>query len=197
MEEDPPNYEACVRPDAVLTPGDIDGRPDMETRAKLTADMLTMALACDLTRVASLWHSDPLSDVLWLGATAGHHQLTHDEIGDQPQVNQIVIETIDHLAYLLAAMKAIPEGDGTLLDNSIVLATSDCSYGRTHQIDEYPIIVAGRGGGALKTGFHLRSETHASATEVPLTLMRAMGMTTASFGSGATFAEQGLGDIEA
>ena len=197
MEEDPPNYEACVRPEAALTPGDIDGRPDMEARAHITADLLTMALACDLTRVASLWHSDPLSDVLWLGKTAGHHQLTHDEIGDQPQVNQIVIHTMEHLAYLLSAMKAIPEGDGSLLDNSVVLATSDCSYGKTHQIDEYPLVLAGRCGGALKTGFHYRSESRASATEVPLSLMRAMGMTSASYGTGATYAEQGLGEIEA
>ena len=197
MEEDPPNYEACSRPDEATAPPDLDGRPDMQGRARLTADLLTMALACDLTRVASLFHSDPLSDVLWPNMNAGHHQLTHDEVGDQPQVNQIVIHSIEDLAYLIEAMKAVPEGDGTLLDNTIVLGTSDVSYGKTHQIDEYPIILAGRGGGALKTGFHHRSETRASASMVPLTVMRAMGMTQASFGVDDAYTESGLSEIEA
>jgi hypothetical protein len=197
MEEDPPNYEACSRPDDVVTPPDMDGRPDMQGRARLTSELLTMALACDLTRVASLFHSDPLCDVLWPAMTAGHHQLTHDEVGDQPQVNQIVIHTMEDLAYLIETMKAVPEGEGTLLDNTILLGTSDVSYGRTHQIDEFPLILAGRGGGALKAGFHYRSETRANASEVPLSIMRAMGMTPASYGSDDSYTESGLSEIEA
>ena len=197
MEEDPPNYEACSRPEDAQTPPDVDGRPDMQSRARLTADLLTMALACDLTRVASLFHSDPLSDVLWPSMSAGHHQLTHDEVGDQPQVNQIVIHSIEDLAYWIDAMKAVPEGDGTLLDNTVLLATSDVSYGKTHQIDEYPIILAGRGGGALKTGFHHRSETRANASRVPMSIMRAMGMTQASYGAEDAYTESGVSEVEA
>jgi hypothetical protein len=197
MEEDPPNYEACSRPDDAVTPPDMDGRPDMQGRSRLTSELLTMALACDLTRVASLFHSDPLCDVLWPSMTAGHHQLTHDEVGDQPQVNQIVIHTMEDLAYLIETMKAVPEGEGTLLDNTILLGTSDVSYGRTHQIDEFPLILAGRGGGTLKTGFHYRSETRANASMVPLSIMRAMGMTPASYGSDDSYTESGLSEIEA
>ena len=197
MEEDPPNYEACSRPDKSVTPPDLDGRPDMQGRARVTSDLLTMAMACDLTRVSSLYHSDPLCDVLWPEMTAGHHQLTHDEVGEQPQVNQIIIQTMEDLAYLIEAMKAVPEGDGTLLDNTVLLATSDCSYGKTHQIDEFPIVLAGRGGGALKTGFHHRTESRANASMVSLGVMRAMGMNQASFGAEDAYTESSLSEIEA
>ena len=56
--------------------------------------------------------------------------------------------------------------------------------------------MAGRGGGALRTGFHHRSETRATASMVPLTIMRAMGMAQASFGAEDAYTESGLSEIE-
>jgi hypothetical protein len=71
-----------------------------------------------------------------------------------------------------------------LLDNSVILGTTDVSYGRTHQIDEFPILLAGTCNGALKTGFHYRSATNENTSHVALSLLRAMGVPAASYGAG-------------
>jgi len=159
-------------------------------------DLVTMAFACDLTRVLSFWHSDPLNDLLYPEATAGHHQLTHDEPGDQPQVNAIVIAIMESFATLVDALRTIPEGDGTLLDNSIILGTTDVSFGRTHQISEYPLLLAGTGQGRIKNGFHYRSETKENTSLVSLSLLRAMGVQASEFGVDEGRVTQGLSVIE-
>ena len=196
LEDDPPNLAACVRPDAPEVPAAVDGRPQMGARSRIMSDLVTMAFACDLTRSLSYWYSHPLTDLLFPDTTAGHHQLTHDEPGDQPQVHSIVTAIVRDFAYLVESLRAIPEGDGTLLDNSVILGTTDVSYGRTHQIDEYPILLAGTGCGALKTGIHYRSTTNESASKVPLTILRAMGIPAASFGEDAGFTDSSLSEIE-
>ncbi len=196
LEEDPPSLAACDRPDVPPVLPDLDGRPQMDARARVQADLSAMALACDLTRVLSIWYSDPVADVLYEGKTAGHHQLTHDEPGEQPQVDAIVTEMVSDYAYLVEALRSVDEGEGTLLDHSVVLGTSDLSYGRTHQIDEYPLLLAGRGCGALKTGFHYRSDTQENASQVPLSILRALGVPAASYGSETAYTEDGLSAIE-
>lgn len=197
LQGDPPQLDACSRPEAPADIPLIDGRPQMSERARVLSDLSVMALACDQTRVLSMWHSDPLSDVLYPGATAGHHQLTHDEPNPQAKVAEIIIENLGDLAYLIEALKAVPEGDGNLLEHSVLLATTDVSEGRTHQIDEFPIILAGTGCGALKTGFHYRSETNENTSHVALSLLRAMDVSAAEFGVDAGRVTDGLSAIEA
>jgi hypothetical protein len=197
LEEDPPNLAACMRPAVPGALPDIEGRPQMSARSRVMADLVTMAFACDLTRVLSFWYSHPVSNVLYGQATAGHHQLTHDEPGEQPQLHEIVVNIVSDFAALVEALRAVPEGDGTLLDNSAILATTDVSYGRTHQIDEYPILLAGTACGALRTGFHYRSETQENTSHIALSLLRAMDVPTASFGVDAGKVTTGLSEIEA
>ena len=196
LEQDPPSFEGCSRP---MEPGalpDIEGRPQMHARSAVMADLLTMAYACDLTRVSSLWYSDPVSNVLYDEASAGHHQLTHDEPGEQPQVNAIVKSIMTDFYGFLEKLDSVPEGDGTLLDSCAILATSDTSFARTHQIDEYPILIAGSAGGALKTGLHHRSLKKDNASVVPLTLMQAVGASATSYGEGDALVQAGLSEIE-
>ncbi|MEO1266825.1 MAG: DUF1552 domain-containing protein [Myxococcota bacterium] len=197
LEEDPPNLAACIRPDAPPTElPDINGRPPMRERSRLMTDLVTMAMACDMTRVLSFWFTRPVSNVLFPTANAGHHQLTHDEPGDQPQVNQIVISIMEDLAYFLESLRSIPEGDATLLDNSIILATSDVSYARTHQINEYPLLLAGSGCGTLRKGFHYRSTTQENTSLLSFSLLRAMDVRVSEFGTGPGHVTQGLSAIE-
>ena len=197
LQEDPANLAACSRPDAPLPLPDIDGRPQMSARSRVISDLVTMAYACDLTRVLTFWHSQPVSDILYPGAEAGHHALTHDEPGEQPQVNAIVIQIMQDFAYFIESLRSVPEGDGTLLDNSVILGTTDVSYARTHQIHEYPLLVAGTCCGALRNGFHYRSVSQESATHVPLSIMRAMGAAIPEFGGDAGRVTDGLSQLEA
>ena len=151
-----------------------------------------MALACDQTRVFSHWLSDPVSDVLFDGASAGHHDLTHNEGGEQPEVQAITVQCMEMYASLLAALDAIPEGSGTLLDNCVVMACSEVSLGQTHSIQDMPMLIGGSGCGFLETNQHFAALGGENVTKVLLTLMKAMDMTVNEFGVGDAYANQTL-----
>ena len=108
-----------------------------------------------------------------------------------------LVSIVQGYAQLVSALRAIPEGDGTLLDNTILLGTTDVSYGRTHQIDEFPMLIAGTGCGSLKTGFHYRSTTNENTSLVSLSILQAMGVQVAEFGVDAGRVDRGLSEIEA
>ena len=93
-------------------------------------------------------------------------------------------------------MEAISEGDGTLLDNSVVLGTSGVSLGRTHSMDEFPLILAGNGCGFFKENQHYRSTTRENASLVMMSVLRSMGLNPAQFGEAETAATDSLGAIE-
>lgn len=199
LQEDPPVFDACARPDAPT--GDypeVEGRPRMSEISRAMADLITMALACDQTRVFTFHFSTPVNNVLYDGASAGHHRLTHDEPGDQPEVDRIVTDHImPELAYLIDRLGSVEEGGERLLDHMVLFGTTDCSKGRTHSIEDYPLVLAGGCCGALKTGIHYRSPAAENATMVSLSLLRAMGVRAAEFGAEAGRVIDGLGAIEA
>ncbi len=197
MQENPPSLAACALPGAPEADyPDIDGRPQMSVRSRVMADIVAMALACDQTRVFSDWFCSPVNNLLYPGATSGHHQLTHDEPDPQPQVNSIVIYTMTELAYLISALANVKEGDGTLLDHMALLATADVSYGRAHSIEEYPILIAGNANGTLKEGIHYRSPASENTSKVLLTLARAMGLTLDAYGEGPGMVTSSLTAVE-
>ena len=197
LEEEPANFAGCVRPTMPTPIPEVEGRPQMSAIAHVMADLTAMAFACDLTRVLTFWYSGALSNVLYPGAKAGHHQLTHDEPGIQEQVHNIVVSIIEDLAYLLGRLSSIEEGDGHILDHTVIMATTDVSYGRTHAIDEYPVALLGNACGALKSGFHYRSETKENTSMISLSLLRAMGVQRADFGIDRTLVTDGLSEIDA
>ncbi len=197
MQENPPSLAACSVPG---TPEesypDMDGHAQLSAISRAMADTLVMALACDQTRVFSDWFSCPVNNMLYPGATSGHHQLTHDEPDPQPQVNNIVLYTMTELAYLISALAAIPEGESTLLEHLALLATSDTSYGRAHSIEDYPILIAGSANGALKKGVHYRSPASENTSKVLLTLARALDLSMESYGKAEGLVTSGVSAIE-
>jgi hypothetical protein len=198
LEENPPSFEACALPrmPAESYP-DIDGRPQLSEISRIMGEILAMALACDQTRVFTNVFTYPVNNVLFAGTPAGHHQLTHDEPGDQPTVSRIVQAIMTELAAFLEALRAVPEGEGTLLDHCAVLCTSDTSFGRLHALEDYPILIAGTASGALVKGIHYRSATGENSSRVLLTLLRAMGVPLAEFGVEGGRVTEGIGAIEA
>lgn len=197
LQEDPPELAACSRPEAPAADyPDQDGRQQISAVSRAMVDIHAMALACDQTRVFSHWLTDPVGNELFPGATDGHHNLTHDEGGDQPQCNAITIACIEEYAYLVQALQAVPEGDGTLLDNCAVLATSEVSMARTHSLEETPLIIAGSACGALRTGQHIRSYSRDNTSNAMLSVVRAMGILAPGFGDGVGYADQGVSELE-
>jgi hypothetical protein len=172
----------------------------LEETTKVMSELIAMALACDLTRVFSIMYSGPTNSTLFwqVNATSGHHALTHDEPGDQPLVHACTIFTMQCLAGLLQALKSIPEAAGNVLDNTVILGSSDVSDGKLHSLTDYPLVVAGRGGGFLKyPGVHYRSTTKENTSTVLFSLMKAAGLQLTEFGAGGGRTTTSCSAIEA
>jgi len=99
--------------------------------------------------------------------------------------------------YMVESLAAIQEGDTRLLDNCLVLGTTDVSRGRTHSLDEFPILISGTAGGAIRRGYHYRSQSAENSTRVLLTMVRALGVNLAEFGAEEGRATDSIGGIEA
>ncbi len=133
---------------------------DYREHLHLMADMLALAFQADLTRVATFVFANDGSNRSYrdYGVAEGHHDMSHhggskDKKAKIQKINQFHIE---QFAYLLGKLKAVKEGNGTLLDNCMIVYGSGISDGNRHNHDELPILLAGKGGGTLKTGRHLR-----------------------------------------
>jgi hypothetical protein len=197
IEEDPPMLAACMRPEEPLADyPDVEGRPQMDEVNLVMSRLAAMALACDQTRVVSVQYSRPLTNILFGDATSGHHQLTHDEPGDQPEVNEIVLRIMRSYATFLETLMSVPEGTGTLLDSMVVLGTTDTSLGKSHSIKNYPILLGGSLCGYLETGLHYTSRTDENASKVVLSILRGMGLFLDEWGHEGGHVTSGLGDIE-
>lgn len=152
-------------------------------------DLLAMALACDLTRVGSVqWSTTQTGRIFsWLGQTVPHHTLSHSGDGDtfaQGQLADIGAWHAQQLAYLCGKLAAIPEGGGTLLDNTVILWCTDISAGNTHSRRDMPYVLVGGAGGALQTGRFLQY-AGAYHNDLLLALAQAMDVELATFGNPA------------
>lgn len=167
--------------------------------AKLFIDMLAMALACDITRVVTLQFSASTNNrpYPWLvyDDGTGPKPITDDEhvLGHQPdtdvhswgKLNVIRRWYGQQFAYLLSKLAEIPEGDGTMLDNTVVLFASEISRGNTHSHKDMPFLLAGSGGGYLKTGQYLSFDGERPHNDLLVAIANAMGHPITTFGEEA------------
>lgn len=127
-------------------------------------DLMALAFQTDNTRVASMmfgygasWNVYPES-----GLKEQHHSISH--YPDAPGKGDIYTALNRYHAscfgYLVEKMRSIPEGDGTLLDNSMLLFGSELGQGGSHIVHNLPVLLAGGAGGTLKTGRHIKSAPH-------------------------------------
>lgn len=175
---------ACMKP---TRPADNDPYNEANFVANGTAqvDLLTMSLACDLTRVASIqWaYSSGGPTHTWIGSNRGHHDISHD--GDSNTASKDALANIDQwyakrFAELLGKMDKIQEGDGTLLDNSLVLWVNELAKGNNHSHGPMCYVLAGKAGGAIQTGRYLHVENHHN--NLLVSVMNAMGVQGNTFG---------------
>ncbi|WP_437562563.1 DUF1552 domain-containing protein [Sorangium sp. So ce542] len=179
---------ACALPE-LGDPLDVYANDSYPAIGKLQMDLLAMALACDLTRVASIqWSSTQAGKVFtWLGQSDTHHSLSHSNVTDEGKQQQLIDIGRWHaeqLAYLLGKLDAVKEGAGTLLDNTLILWCTDISEGQTHSRHNMPYVIAGGAGGALRTGRYVRYGGDAH-NDLLVTLCNAMGVDVSTFGNPA------------
>ena len=150
---------------AITAFGRPDGTPDTaEAHLRLLGDMMVLAFQTDTTRVSSFMFANAGSNRAYreIGINDGHHSLSHHQ-GRREKLDKIRDINrlhVTQLSYILQRLKSIPEGDGTLLDNCLIMYGSGISDGNRHNNENLPILFAG-GGGRIKTGRHLevRGET--------------------------------------
>ena len=150
-------------------------------------DQVVTALACDLTRVASLQFSRALSDVrfTWEGIDERHHDLSHRADTDPTMVDGIskINEWYARrVAALLQKMDEIPEGDGTLLDNTLVVWGNELGRGNLHSNHPVPFVIAGGGGGRIQTGRFVQHDD-VPHNRLLVSVANAMGVEVQTFGN--------------
>jgi hypothetical protein len=176
----------CAKP-AQEPVANINANDSFPAVGKLQMDILVMALACDLTRVASLQWSRAVSDTrfTWLGISRGHHEMSHD--GDNvaasmDQLTQINRWYAQQLAYLLGKMDQIVEPGGTLLDNSLVLWGNELTKGNVHSHGDAAFVLAGSAGGYLQTGRNLSYQGNVPHNNLLVSVLNAMDVPATTFG---------------
>jgi hypothetical protein len=159
---------------------------DFREHLRLMSDLLVLAFQADLTRIASFVFANDGSNRPYraLGVAEGHHDLSHHggDRSKQAKIQKINRFHVEQLAYLLGKLQAVKEGEGTLLDHCMIVYGSGISDGDRHNHEDLPILLAGKGGGTLKTGRHLRYPKETPLTNLYLSLLDRMGVTLDSFG---------------
>ncbi|MCU1325715.1 MAG: hypothetical protein JWN34_1085 [Bryobacterales bacterium] len=125
---------------------------DLREHSRLMCDLIAIAFQTDKTRVASLLISRDLSSMVYpfLNANQGHHGMSHDNNSDAYE--RITRWHVEQYAYLASKLDAMPEGEGTVLDNSCLMFLSNLWIGRTHNNFRLPLVLVGGLGGTLRTG---------------------------------------------
>lgn len=174
----------CNKPAEPSPTLDVKNPANFPQIGKLQTDLLAVALACDLTRVATLQWSWARSDVAlqWIGVKDSHHDLSHGAASATlSSINKWYAEQV---AYLCKTLDGFDEGGKTLLDNSVLWWTSDVSFGPTHSFTNIRALLFGSCGGYFKTGQHIDYGDASKVTnnQLMVTFMRAMGIQAAKFG---------------
>lgn len=179
LEQNDPKLPDYQKPDSVPS--------DFTEHMRLMCDMLVLAFQMDMTRVSSVLVARDGSDRLynWLpGVTEGHHTSSHH---GRSQEKIAAIQKIDHyhvqqFAYFVQKLASIKEGEKTLLDNCMIMMGSGLGDGDAHNHDELPIIMAGRGGGAITPGRHIRYPKNTPLCNLYVSMLDAMGAKVERFG---------------
>ncbi len=159
---------------------------DVEDHIKLMFDLQVLAWQADITRVTTMLLAKELSNAVYAksGVRDAFHILSHHSNIRENQDRFAVLNRyhITLLTYLLEKLQSIPDGDGTLLDHSMVLYGSAMSDGNQHNHGPLPIILAGGASGRLKGGRHLRNAPDTTMSNLLLAMLDKLGTPTEKFG---------------
>jgi hypothetical protein len=174
-------------PEGLQLPAAPGGVPDdFDVHIKLLFDLQVLAWQADVTRVTTLMFAKEVSNAIYpaSGVRDPFHNLSHhsnvpDNIARLAQLNQYHARTF---GYLLQKLHEAPDGDGTLLDHSVVLYGSGMSNSNQHDHEPLPIVVAGGASGRLKGGRHLQAAAGTPLSNLLLSLLGKLDVPAESFG---------------
>lgn len=187
--EPPPRVENFVMPkppEKTVVDADIE---HVMVNHKIMAGLLAQALACNQTRVFNMLFSDTASNLRRSASSDTHHTLTHEEptnpkLGYQEQVGWFANKSMVACRDFVDALAGIKEGNGTLLDNTLLFAHSDVSIAKSHAVEGIPVMVIGGAGGKVRTGYHKAGRAD-SIARLGLSVQQAMGVQVEKWGTGS------------
>jgi Protein of unknown function (DUF1552) len=154
---------------------------------RLMLDILILAFWTDTTRIATFMLGDAQSaqDYSWLpGVKGSFHGLSHHRniVSQREMYEKIINWHTEQVAYFLNRMRSLKEGETSLLDNSMILFGGSLKDGNRHDPENLPLILAGRGKGALRPGRRLRAAPKTPLCNLHLAMLHRMGVMEKSFG---------------
>ena len=175
--------------------------PNLRKVTPILAKLLAIGLATDQTRIFNMAFSEPASTIYVPGDSRPFHQSTHEEpidetVGYQPITSKFSTYSMEGFATLVEALDSIKEGDGTLLDHSLVLAYTDTSNAKLHAVDGIPMILAGSASGRMKTGIHVAGSA-STVARVGLTVQQTMGLSVDRWGTDSNNTNKPITEIMA
>ncbi len=150
-----------------------------EEHLRLQFDLLALAFQTDTTRVSSfiMAHDGSNRQYPFIGVRDGHHDLSHHG-NDEEKLAKIAKINLFHttqFAYFIRKLKSIKEGNGTLLDNCMIVYGAGLGDGNAHNHDNLPVLVAGGAGGTIRTGRHVRMSKETPMTNLFLSMLDRVG----------------------
>jgi hypothetical protein len=179
------NWQPSVPADALRPPTMQYG--DYTTHVRLMLDILLLAFWTDTTRVSSFMFANDVSGRNFSfvdGVNDGFHPLSHHEnnADKREQYKRINRYHVEQYAYLLRRMKETKEGEGSLLDHSMVMFGSSISDGNLHSPMNVPTLLAGRGDGTIVSGRHIKSPSKTPLCDLFVSMLGCMGIAVDQFG---------------
>ena len=166
------------------TPGGIPR--DYEQHLRVMFDLLALAFQTDTTRVSSFMiaHDGSNRSYPAIGVPDGHHDISHHggNAEKKAKIAKINRFHMTQFAAFLERLKSVREGEGTLLDNCMIVYGSGIADGNAHSHHDLPVLLAGRGGGAFQTGRHLRFTKDTPMSNLYLSMLERMGVKEERFG---------------
>ncbi|HYO23997.1 MAG TPA: DUF1552 domain-containing protein, partial [Lacipirellulaceae bacterium] len=159
---------------------------DLRDHTRLMCDIMALAFQTDKTRVASLILARDLSSLYYpfLDVRDAHHGASHDDTS--AGYERIARFHLSQMAYLAQRLESMPEGDGTVLDNSCIMFISNMFSGTNHDNTKVPVVTAGGLGGTLQTGraldYEKAGDENRKLCSLYLGLMDRMGVHLDEFG---------------
>ena len=159
---------------------------EFEAHAKLMSDLMVIAFQTDMTRVVSFMMAREGSNRSYrsIGISDGHHSITHHQNDPEKIAKTMKIDElhVQSFAYLLDRLKATPDGDGTLLDHSMILYGSSISDGNAHTHHDLPLVLAGGAACNIKGGRHIRYDDQTPMNNLLVTMLDKAGVAADTLG---------------
>ena len=154
------NYVSSIRDVERKIQALEDAPGDYRVRTQLMFDLLWIAFRGDITRVSStqLGLEGSERQLPWLGVTRGHHTLSHhgNDKGMIADLRKVDTYYVSLFRDFISKLRDTPDGDGSLLDHSLMVYGSGLGDGNTHGFDNVPLVLAGRANGRIEGGRHIR-----------------------------------------